>query len=111
MVSKGVAFKNTIREKYLLIALKPLAIFVLALPNTELSSTTSKSKGNPWPSVLQVSNQPKKALVVNKECVTRKDAIEQLKKWHKTVSSVDFCYPQVYDKENNQYEMMSEYFW
>ena len=54
---------------------------------------------------------PDNSNVVNKECVTRKDTIEQLKKWHKTVSSVDFCYPQIYDKENNQYEMMSEYFW
>ena len=54
---------------------------------------------------------PDNSNVVNKECVTRKDAIEQRKKWHKTVSSVDFCYPQIYDKESNKYEMMSEYFW
>ena len=44
--------------------------------------------------------------VVNQECYTREEAVNQLKEWKKTVPSPDFCYPQIYDKENDKYEMM-----
>lgn len=54
-----------------------------------------------------IRNFPDNSNVVNKECITREQAIDQLREWKKTVPSPNFCYPQIYDKENDKYEIMT----